>query len=1232
VGLLAFLLLHANRSVSSDELHEALWPEQERAGALKRVHMAIARLRKSLEPLEHDRSLMAVLRTVSSGYVLTVAAGDLDAQLFEDGVREGRARIEAGDLEHAAQVLRAALALWRGPALMEVAYENFARAEIRHLDELRASAIESRIEADLGLGRHKALVSELRALSAEHPQSEPICRQLMLALYRCGRQIEALDAYQRLSRNLLAELGLHPGPALQSLQCAILEHADWLSVDAGAPAPSYISPRAGSQQAVRVSAAAQKRASGPRSTLRTAEHDALDQAPALATAGQRTARPARSPNGLARALSAVAGQLPFAGRERELASLKSSWAESSGVPAVVMISGEAGIGKTRAAAELAAIVHDEGSPVLYGRCDEGLGAPYQPFVEALRSLMKTVDADHVVRQLGGLAPELARLLPELAGVVSPASADPESARLALFEAVLALLELATSQQRVLLVLDDLHWAAPATLMLLRYALRSERRLDLLLVATYRSTELQRDHPLARLVADLQRDDGARFIALAGLDEPAIGTLLRAATAPTAADPPAQLVARVRIETAGNPFFVHELVADLLESDAFADADVGWSQAMSSPTLGTAEGPRDLAAPEGLRHVIGQRVARLSAPTVRTLSVAAAAGATFSFVVLEGVLGACSNVLDALDEAVAAGLLREAGNGDHAFAHALVRQTIYEQLGAARRMRLHRQLGEALEALADQDAHGEALAYHFAQAAGDGQGVKAAAYALAAGGSATARLGFEEAAAHYERGIRALGLTGQSQDKWRCELLLALGDAHWGSGELDKARQAYEQAAELAERLGDATALAHAALGYCGPHRFEKAPAVTGPVAERLQRALAALGDHDSTLRARLMGRLAVTLAFAEVEHRKPLLARQALQMARRIADKATLADVLASTQLASHGPDTLRESLAMTEELGRIADEIGDRRLHAVAHSRLLDFLLELGDIDGVERELEALQRLARPRGERYCSWLLAVFRANYAYLQGRLDECATLVRDVVAYRFEGYDEPAARILGVQQALYVPSEELVRTLENLAAHYPQIAAWRCLLAHMYVQFERTAQARQELEALAGADFCDLPRDVNWLPSLSALSEVVVFVGDVPRAHALHTLLSPYADRCVVIGALLCTGSVSRPLGLLATTLSRYEEAARHFERALRMNTQIRSPLWIATTQHDYAHMLLLRGGPGDRDKARELLTNALATADRLDLKPLADKARGLRLTAQAAGIATNASPRSNAGS
>jgi tetratricopeptide (TPR) repeat protein len=528
------------------------------------------------------------------------------------------------------------------------------------------------------------------------------------------------------------------------------------------------------------------------------------------------------------------------------------------------------------------------------------------------------------------------------------------------------------------------------------------------------------------------------------------------------------------------------------------------------------------------------------------------------------------------------------------------------------MRLHRQLGDALETL-DGQTHVEALAYHFAQAAADGQGVKAADYALAAGRSATERLGYEEATAHYERGLQALTLTRQPDEKRRCELLLALGQTHWDTGELDKARQAYEQAAELADKLGDTTALAHAALGFSGPQRFEVSATVTRPVVDQLQRALAALGDEDSALRAQLMARLASALAYTGAEHRKPMMARQALEMARRVADKATLADVLASSHWASRGPDALHESMAMAVELGQIADEVGDRHLRALAHWWLLDYLLERGDIEGVERELEALQRLAKTRKERYFDWTVAVFRANRTHLQGRLEDFETLAQEAFAHRFVGRDELAAQIFGTQM-FFIRSaqgrlDELVETVEGFGAQYPQVPGWRCVLAYMYAQLERRVKARQEFEILARDDFSHVPRDAYWLASLSTLSEVAVFLGDAPRAQQLYTLLLPYADRCLVTFALLSRGSASRSLGLLATMMSRFDDAARHFEQGLKMNAHIKSPRWTAHTQHDYARMLLARRQPGDTDKARELLTQALATAEQFGLKALAVKAR-----------------------
>jgi DNA-binding SARP family transcriptional activator/Mrp family chromosome partitioning ATPase len=1352
-ALLALLLINANRALSRDRLIDALWGSLGPPGAVKRLHVAIARLRRSLDG-EGVRG-ESVLRTVAGGYVLVVRPGELDAEVFETRVEEGRRALESGATERARDVLGEALAIWRGSALATVAYAEFAQPEIRRLEELRLSALEARVDAELRLGEHTGVIGELEGLVAAYPGRERLAAQLMLALYRCGRQGEALEVYARARAYLSGELGLEPGLALRGLQAEILAQSPALQrvpdepgrvtvADPPAPARADALPtgvvtflltdvegstrlwdadadamaaalefhdaligtlvgrRGGrllkekgegdatlsvfqrASDAVACAAELQRAlatASWPSRLdlrVRIALHSGEAQeregdyfGPALNRAARLRSLAAggvtvlsqttvelvrdRLPQelqlvdvgrhelrGLSRAervfeLRAMAGSsaggtgavpgpvmlalprslhapesFPFVGRDAELERLRERWRQvCGGERAAVVIGGEAGIGKTRLATELARAVHEQGALVLYGRCDEGLAVPYQPFVEALRPYARAAGLDRLRAELGNLAPELGRLLPELVGLGAPISADPESERFALFEAVTALIEAATRERRVLLVLDDLHWATTPTLLLLRHLIRSERPLGALLVSTYRETELDLGQPLAQLLADLHRDESVELLSVRGLGEQAIAELLEAAVGHALDEHASTLVRVLGAQTAGNPFFVRELLAHVVES---------------GERLGTGVTAMQFEAPVGLRHVIVQRVARLSAPAVSALSVAAVAGATFSFVLLEHVLGERADVLDALDEGVAAGLLTEAGHGEYVFAHALVRQTIYGQLGSARRMRLHRQLGEALEALGDADAQVDALAYHFAQAAADAQGVKAAAYALAAGRRAVARLGYEEAAAHYRRGLDALMLTGQPQDEWRCQLLLALGEAGWGAGELDNARQAYARAADLADRLDDATSLAHAALGFCGPYRAELAPAVTRPVAGLLERALAALDKNDSALRARLMGRLASVLAYTGVAQRRPALARHALEMARRVADEATLADVLASALWATRGPDTLPESMAMAAELGRVADEVGDRGLRALAHAWLLDYRLELGDIDTVEHELEALQRLARTRRERYFTWILMVRQGSHAHLQGRLEECETLAQQALAQRFEGQDELAAHIFGVQM-LFLRREQgrlddLVQPAESFAEQYPQLSSWRCALASIHAGLGRTAQARRDLEALAHADFSDIPRDGFWLSNLSTLSEVVVLLGDAPRAQSLYTLLLPYADRCAASFALLCQGSVARPLGLLATAMSRFDDAALHFEHALAMNAQIRSPLWIGHTQHDYARMLLLRNHSGDRDKALELLNDALATAKELGLPALADKARRTMLTAEGIGPST----------
>ena len=233
IALLALMLLNANRGVSSECLTDTLWGGRSSAGADKRLQMAIARLRRALD-LGGVRS-DAALRTVGGGYLLAVEPGELDADVFETHVDEGTRALEAGEPADAAALLREALAMWRGPVLADVAYEEFAQAEIRRLEEMRLAAVEARVEADLRLGEHAQLVAELEALTASHPMRERMTAQLMLAYYRCGRQADALELYHRTQVRLDLELGLQPGPSLRALQRQILEHAPALELVAPPP-------------------------------------------------------------------------------------------------------------------------------------------------------------------------------------------------------------------------------------------------------------------------------------------------------------------------------------------------------------------------------------------------------------------------------------------------------------------------------------------------------------------------------------------------------------------------------------------------------------------------------------------------------------------------------------------------------------------------------------------------------------------------------------------------------------------------------------------------------------------------------------------------------------------------------------------------------------------------------------------------------------------------------------
>jgi DNA-binding SARP family transcriptional activator/tetratricopeptide (TPR) repeat protein len=469
--------------------------------------------------------------------------------------------------------------------------------------------------------------------------------------------------------------------------------------------------------------------------------------------------------------AALTGGGPFVGRDDELAQLGGLWARAvTGESGAVFIGGEPGVGKSRLAGELAVRTHATGGLILYGRCDEDLGAPLQPFIEALRALVPALGATRL-RTVRGID-ELRRFVPALAELLGEperiARADPDTERLALFDAVTQLLCVASAEAPALLVLDDLHWAGKTTLSLLRHLLRGSTDARLLIVGTYRDTELARTHPLASTLADLRRDADVHRIALGGLAATDVDAYL------TAIGNNDHALGRELAElTSGNPFFLIEVLRHVDEA-------------------GGAWEPGTL--PEGVREATGRRLSRLSNAANDALAVAAVVGTTFDLALVEQVQGV--ELIEEIVEASQAGLvMEEPGTLDRfRFAHALVRQVLLAELVTLKRVRLHRTIAELLEAAptaTDPDTHLADLAYHWFECASAGGATKAVDACRRAADRAMERLAYEEAGDLYGMALQACDAVEDGDPDTRAALHLARCDALLTAGDVVGARDALD---------------------------------------------------------------------------------------------------------------------------------------------------------------------------------------------------------------------------------------------------------------------------------------------------------------------------------------------------------------------------------------------------------------------------------------------------------
>lgn len=864
-ALLAALALRASRPLTVEQLIDALWDTDPPVSARRTLHSHVARLRRALEPDREPRTPPEVLVTVPGGYMLDLEPDAVDAHRFAELVEGGRRRLEDGDPEAALDALDDALALWRGEPLAEVRDTLFATAERGRLDELRLHARTARLEGLLAVGENEVAAAEAEALTREHSLHEPSWAALAAARYKLGRQADALETMAELRRRIVEELGVDPSPELRGLEQAVLNQ--------------------------------EPRLDGPWPLRPELDEDPVTPVP--------SDLPIPAPVALVRT------ELPFVGRIEERRRLEGAWKTAiAGERRVVFLSGEPGVGKTRLAAEIARAAHDGGGLVLAGHCDERLSVPYEPFIEALTPCAERADPRRLREALGPRTRHLARLLP-LDDTPAPPEADPENDRYKLFDAVTAWLRHLTNGVPLLLLVDDLHWATRPTLLLLRHLVRAAE-VPMLLVATYRDTELDLSTRTREVLVELPTYPDVEHVRLGGLDPGAVRSAVELVAPEGAEIETTDLALAVHEKTEGNALFVEELLTDLF-------------------SRGTREGLRgpapDLPFPDDLRDLVERRLSGFPDETTDVLQTAAVMGRAWDVPTVVTALGDEDRVLAALDDGLRAGLLRERDRATpvYEFTHELVHQALEERLSAARRQQRHRRVADAIEELHGPERIG-AIAVHLRRAGSAADVGRAVTASMLAAEQARRSGALEDAREHAAAAVALIDEGRDDNPARTARVRELLGDAMYatgvdpdaGLGQLELAREAYEElgdhrgAAKVRSRIGRnlSTFFGHIDVRRARSE-LEAALEVLEPMGPSAPLAFALIALATSTswdLRAEV-GREA---------------ADQALEIAREIGHEAAEVNALAVAGQAALGTGSPDEGQRLMAEAHDRAVALGD--------------------------------------------------------------------------------------------------------------------------------------------------------------------------------------------------------------------------------------------------------------------------------------------------------------------
>ena len=911
--------------------------------------------------------------------------------------------------------------------------------------------------------------------------------------------------------------------------------------------------------------------------------------------------------------SARRGLSKFVGREAELAQMKRALElAKSGRGQIAAAVGEAGVGKSRLFFEFQA-AGQPGCLVLETlSVSHGKASAYLPLVDLLKNYFEITSDDDARRRREKIAGKILILdraledtLPYIFTLLEVAESDDQLARVdaeirrrRTLDAIKRLLLRESLQQPVIVIFEDLHWLDDGSRALLNLLADSIGTARLLMLVNYRP-EFTHNWGNKTYYTQLRLDplgvESGEEMLKALLDD---GRDL------------APLKRLIIEKTDGNPFFMEEIVQALFEQGAL----------VRNGSIKLAKSLSTIQIPSTVQAVLASRIDRLPPKQKDLLQTLAVIGKEFPFRLVREVSGKADDELQRLlsELQMAEFIYEQPAVSDigYVFKHALSQQVAAGSALLERRRVLHERVARVLEAQFAEtvETQPELIAHHYTEA---GLGAEAIPYWQRAGERALQRSANLEAINHLKKGLELLGPKAEAPERnrpanevQRYSLLLALGEAQFQAGQFPEARETLLRAADVAQSLGSTESMVRAVMKLV---RLTHDVGIPSPEAVRLlEEALNKLGPDDSPLKARTLGGLARYLGVTGERQQLMLYAPQAEAMARRLGDPELVAYSLLGVFYTLMEPEHAEQRLAIATELLDLAKAANATTEIAIGLFWRGYCLLELGDMAAADAEFDEWARWAEGTNQPFYYSMSTMLRAMRALMGGRFEDGERLAQQEFAIGQRLQLEPAAGVFGLQMFALRREQGRLKEVESVVRVFLQqhsaAAAWRPGLAVIYSELGLTTDARAEFENLAQHDFADLPRDALWMGTMTYLVDICTFLGDRARADTLYQILLPFAGRNVVVSnGVACYGALSRYLGALATILSRWDNAARHFEDALAMNARMNARVWLAHTQEQYATMLLARHQSGDRDKAAALLEAALATARELGMRALEER-------------------------